>query len=76
MKHFKLSPDYNNDNFGAESPTSVFSPNADRTVVSDNLSLAGMSFTERQLKPFSFVKQLTDFTIAGSEWTKHKTDVL
>jgi len=57
-------------------PQSVFFPNPDRTVVSDNLSLAGMSFSERLPKPFSFVKQLTYFTITGYEWTKHKTDVL
>lgn len=53
-------------------PQSVYFPNPDRTVVSDNPSLAGMSFSERLLKPFFVVKQLTDFTITGSGWTKHK----
>lgn len=43
-------------------PQSVYFPNPDRTVVSDNPSLAGMSFSERPLKPFFVVKQLTDFT--------------
>ena len=40
---------------------SVFFPNPERTVVSDNFSLAGRRFSERQLKPFSFVKQLDWF---------------
>lgn len=53
-------------------PQSVYFPNPDRAVVSDNPSLAGMSFSERLLKPFFVVKQLTDFTITGSGWTKHK----